>query len=218
MFNQGKQVGETPLELPGINAGRYWLLLRKRNYRDLELVIEAPQGDSIPIHELEPLALSGRDVLLVTTLPAGASVYIDGVLRGKSAAAGNPKHQSEPLRVAGLAAGRAHQGQITFQGEKSKTYTFRLRDKRLSMAIWRPDVLVRTRAGRKWWGMIRQKKPNGDILLALSADKDLLIEAGDVAELKDVFPARIRGHEGVKVLGNPQDAAPELEVDPFPKD
>ncbi len=215
VYDHGKKVGVTPLEIPGIAAADYRMLLRKDGYRDREVVVQVPQGPSVPIHELEPLRKDDPDVLTVTTIPAGVPVYIDGMYRGTTPVVEKDNMESGPLLVSGLAAEQEHLAYFMVDGEKSKVYTFKLTDRPLRMMMWRPDIMLVTRHDRRFLGMIRKRKANGDVLVAVGQEQEVWFKSDEIKAVKNIFPVRMKGREGIEVK-NPKSKSPVLEIDPFP--
>jgi hypothetical protein len=213
VINGGRQLGKTPLTLTGIAAGSYRVLLRRAGYRDLEVVIGVPQGDSTSIHELQPVRATDADVVTVTTLPAGGYVYIDGICRGQAAPAGSRRHQSAPLYVVGLTPDQEHWGYFVLNGDKSKTYTFPVPGSNVNMVLWQPDTVVKTKAGARWLGMVQRQEPNGDLTLAVAEDRLLTVKRDEVSEVQSVTPVPRTDDRDVQVLRGLREELPRLAGD-----
>jgi serine/threonine protein kinase len=88
----GRSVGQTPVSLPEVEAGRtYRVQLQRAGYepRSAELnVVEGPNRSVFLLNQV-------RVTLHIDTHPAGAQVWVDNVLRGTA-----------PLDIPGLAAGQ----------------------------------------------------------------------------------------------------------------
>jgi hypothetical protein len=87
----GKKIhGKTPLTLQGFPAGEHRIVARMRNHFGSKTVTLAPD-DLLKVHI--PMS-EGRGALKIFTRPPGATVYLDGVSRGKS-----------PLKLSNVPAG-----------------------------------------------------------------------------------------------------------------
>jgi tetratricopeptide (TPR) repeat protein len=81
VFLDDRFVGATPVSVDPGTQGKHLLLLEKRGYEPYRQVVDVRAEPVQVTAELRP-AVQGR--LTVTTAPAGAEVYVDGRLCGKS--------------------------------------------------------------------------------------------------------------------------------------
>jgi PEGA domain/Curli production assembly/transport component CsgG len=92
----GETAADKPLELRGIQIGRYPLKLVKANYTEhFERVVV--RTNDITRRDITLVGLPGR--LLVTTTPSGAAVYLDGRKVGKSTFSSKITPERHKLRV-----------------------------------------------------------------------------------------------------------------------
>ncbi len=214
VYDHGKKIATTPYDMKKVKKGRYWLLFRKEGYKDLQAKVEVPQGKTVQIHALEP-ASDDPGFLDIVTLPANAEVYIDGKFYGNSVGRGSQNEQSAPLRVEGIDLSEEHQAYIVVDGERSRTYYTEKGKTTLSIVLWRPDYLVTTKDDVERLGMVRKRDPNGDLHLAVTPKRDVIINKDRILEEKRVTPTKLRDNRGVKTISDPKEGL-ELIVDPFP--
>jgi hypothetical protein len=99
----GAQKGKTPAKLTNVKAGSHEVALSLAGYPDWKQTVTVKNGETASINAVmgtsaqttggQPAA-SGTGSLSVATIPAGAQVYVDGVLIGNS-----------PTKTSGLEAG-----------------------------------------------------------------------------------------------------------------
>ena len=111
----GSQKGTTPSKLTNVKAGSHELTLSLAGYPDWKQMVTVKGGETVSVNAVMgtaapttagQTAASGTGSLSVTTIPAGAQVYVDGALIGNS-----------PTRSSGLTAG-SHALMIKMDGYK----------------------------------------------------------------------------------------------------
>ena len=183
-------LGYTPLVVRKLPVGEadLRLLLPAFEDRNLRVTIAADYPTKEHV-ELKP----ATGTLRIVTVPAGASVRVNGLARGETARAeGQPK--SQPLDLAGFLADE-HEVQISYAGEQSavaKVSIFPRETTALELQLWYPDLLVQTTAGRQLRGMLVERSPAGDLTLADSKFRTLVIPAAEVKEQKPLTEAEAR--------------------------
>ncbi len=216
IFNGGEEKGKTPWQTDSVKAGKYRILLRREGYRDKEVVVDVPQGNSIAVHELVKVSDEDADVVKITTMPAGGQVYVDGMFRGRTPTFKDKDTESGPLLVSGLSAAKEHWAYFVVKGEKSDLVSFRPGDGPLRMLMWAPDVLITTRSDRKYLGMVRRREANGDLLVAIGENQEIRFKKTDIKLIRKIEPVRIKGTEGIRI-DKPKSKAPVLTIDAFPE-
>lgn len=214
VYDHGKLLGTTPLDFDKVKHGDYRLLLRKRGYQDTEVLITVPQGITAKYHVLEP-RIKGDGFLEVVTLPSGAKVYIDGKLAGQSESSEDAEMESRPLHIPNIDLSEEHIVYMEIDGRRSRTYRTQKWAEKVSLMIWAPDHLISMKNEDLKLGMVRRRMKNGDLLLAVAHDKDILIKSSDIKEDRPVPTPVFRYERGVQQLGDRQTGL-ELIVDPFP--
>lgn len=94
--------GETPLELEGLKAGQHRLRVEKAGFDPMARNVTLARGAKAT-EEFRLKANTGR--LAITSVPAGVTVFVDGVKAGETPA-GETKDISGTLEIDGVAEGK----------------------------------------------------------------------------------------------------------------
>ncbi|MFH1072900.1 MAG: PEGA domain-containing protein [Nanoarchaeota archaeon] len=123
--------GMTPLTISGVADGQYTVLIRKPNYQDVTRTVTLSGGNLIQLTDisLSPLnPSSGNLWLTVSSIPAGARVYVDGVFKGSTA-----------ITVTGLTSGN-HAVRLTMPGYQTYETTMAISDEAFGNSIMKTLV------------------------------------------------------------------------------
>ena len=175
----GKEVGTTPLVLPGVEAGGHVLELRRKGYvtarREVVLGADEPQRS-------ESVTLVRAGVLAVTSDPTGAAVLLDGKAAGPTPARLSVAPGDHRLRV--IKGGREPETRTITVGEgKEVAVAVQLRlteaereRRRLAEARRRKELAAREKVAAGARAARKKKSLRGYI--ALGAAGALLATAG----------------------------------------
>ncbi|MGV8073059.1 MAG: PEGA domain-containing protein [Syntrophobacteraceae bacterium] len=83
VFVDGVSKGKTPLQLK-INPGRHRVKLTLANYQVWEGAAQVEEGRDTPPLSIEMQQITKQGLLSATSEPSGATVYVDGVSKGKT--------------------------------------------------------------------------------------------------------------------------------------
>lgn len=216
VFDHGKKVGVTPMVYKNLAEGEYRLLLRTGGYRDKEITMTVPQGGTKKIHSLEPI-LVGDGYLSISTLPAGARVFVDDKPVGNTVAGDEDNYVSKPLKVADVNLDVEHRVYLSYKGNKSQTYWSKKWEPKLDVILWAPDQMLVKKNGEVILGMLRKRDAGGSVELAVSRTEVTRVQAHEIAELRTVLAPVFKQNKGVERRKD-ADGILELIIDPFPDD
>ncbi|RMD74263.1 MAG: PEGA domain-containing protein [Lentisphaerae bacterium] len=211
VYDHGRLIGKTPLELTPIPAGKYRLLFYLPGYEDRIETVLVPQGQSVPIYTLKPVKTHAD--ITITTLPAGAKIFFDGRLVGTSASA--TVGISPPFTVKNIDIRKEHQVYMEYNGQRTPVITLSPGQTRMQLILWRPDHLIKLRDGSKKLVMIKQKHTNGNLTCLISPAQEMLIKKQNILSIQKITPPVIKQH-GIKTRRDTSGTL-ELIVDPFPQ-
>ncbi|MBO7483341.1 MAG: PEGA domain-containing protein [Kiritimatiellae bacterium] len=146
IYVDGVACGKAPVFLDGVKPGRHVVLAQLDGYTDVEKTVTVVRGEKVN-EEMRLASNLGR--LEVRTSPVGASVLIDGRLRGTTTATADDASKSDRLMIGGLVAGehsllvRCHgyaesERKFTIEPNRGTSVEVRLR------RVFSPNVRVET--------------------------------------------------------------------------
>lgn len=166
--------GETPFNATNIPSGKYVIRAELLGYDPQVLTNEVIFGGEATM-EFQLVKCSGT--LLITTMPPGVNIYIDGEFRGTTKERGN-ELISEQLPIDFIPRGR-HQLQFTKKGYYDVQRAIEIMPKQtlivhekigLRPVPFVPNVIIRTgdKPEDSFRGIIREKFPNGDLKVEIN--------------------------------------------------
>jgi hypothetical protein len=157
-------LGTSPLLLRDLPAGSHQIRVAEYGYRTTEQSITISQFRADAVHvKLAPMT----GTVAVTTLPANAKVFIDGTEKGLSSSGAAAGNESDPFIISGLTRG-SHVVEIEFNGRKSAPQRVNVTAGEavsVQLAVWVPNVRVRTISGKSVTGMLREENDLGDLVI-----------------------------------------------------
>lgn len=160
-------LGRTPLILRQWPAGTYDFRVVRHGYEGKTVRVTIEQGHPSRTRvELQPIT----GTLRITTMPAGARVFVDRTPKGESIRIDKQTNRSVPMVLTGMLPGE-RKIQIEYRGVKSESKKIILAKKGeadVLMMLWYPDTRVTLVSGSVLTGMLVQKNATGDIVLARS--------------------------------------------------
>ena len=166
--------GETPFNATNIPSGKYVIRAELPGYDIQTLTNEVISGEESTV-EFQLVKCSGT--LLITTMPPGISIYLDGEFRGTTKERGN-ELISEQLPIDFIPRGQ-HRLQFTKKGCYDVQRTIDIMPKQtliihekigLRPVPFVPNVIIRTgdKPEESFRGIIREKFPNGDLKVEIN--------------------------------------------------
>lgn len=161
-YIDGKFAGKGVVSRDDLAFGEHVLKVEADGYSECTETVTIARGAKFSkVYELE----SQTGSLVVTTLPAGAEVYLDGVLKGRTRTGDDPDGKSKVLLIEGISEGK-HELRAELKGyrtsvrrpevKKGGKHEANLRLKRK----FTPNVEIHTLTG-KVKGVYRRKTSNG---------------------------------------------------------
>lgn len=180
VFFAGQCLGRTPYLVRDLDPGIYELGISLVGYVGQTRAIEIKDYTAT----IEQVILrKATGAVRVVTLPAGAAVRVDGSAKGTTSTGVAEDTESSPLLVAGLTRGK-HKFRATFKGIESEIVVVMVESGRQSAAnltVWIPNTVLEINGGRKMTGMIRRRTAAGDLVFAITPQRDLKIPANKIS-------------------------------------
>lgn len=166
---------ETPFNATNITSGKYVIRVEKQGYDSQTQTNHITFGEKTTV-EFRLVKSSGR--MIISTLPPGVNVYLDGELRGTTKARGH-EQISEQFQIDFVTRGQ-HQLQFTKKGYINIQRSANIMPKQnlliyeklsLRPVPFVPDVIIRTgdKPEQTFKGIIRDTFANGDIKMEIES-------------------------------------------------
>ncbi len=178
-------LGYTPFILKDLPAGHYQLSLVGAGYTSQKITAKISPYKA---NTAQAKMFLNTGALRVISLPANAEVAVDGYIKGRTRP--REKGESAPCVIRRLKAG-SHRLFIKLpDGTRSAAKAVKVEHggtTTVRLTVWNADTQVTIKKRKKKInGMFRRKKANGDLVLALSAKKNVVIKAANIIQVKDL--------------------------------
>lgn len=184
-------LGTTPFIFSPKKKGEYVLLLAEYGYESKECRVNVSRFRSKTISvKLRPITAT----LSITTIPANAEVFIDGLKKGITIPSPKKGGASAPLVISGLAPGK-HSVRMKYNNYLSPIRNVFLNKEQhagIRLYVWVPDSEIITIDGKKYIGMIKKQNNLGDIVLALSARRDITLIATQIQQRRGLSKEEVK--------------------------
>ncbi len=146
IYVDGSPRGKAPVEIAPLAPGRHTVLAQLEGYGDEERSLDVGRGETVRT-EFRLESVLGR--LELRTAPVGATVVVDGRLRGRTTAGSEAAKFSDCMVVGGLEAG-VHTLRLSCHGHAELTKEFKVEAKRATALdlrmkrVFTPDVVIDT--------------------------------------------------------------------------